>query len=155
MSFHLFATLITKVAILIVLLIATVEVLPQQACAQSQSLDSAVSAQTDSLCGGPIRPRRGTYLVETYPSPAMHGQSVTIQYYNLDPQVIGLRVVDILDRTVTSGELQTASLTAGGLHTFAFSSQGLATGTYFIRLTIYTSTGALDQVQDSRFVIIH
>jgi hypothetical protein len=66
-----------------------------------------------------------------------------------------LRVVDLLDRTVASGNLQTAALTAGGLHTFALTTRGLATGTYFIRLTTYTSSGALEQVQDARFVIVH
>ncbi len=155
MRSHRFASLNKKLrtALLAGGLLLGVELLPLVASAQV--IDSTGGSQTDSLCGGTVRPRRSTFVIEAFPSPAVLGARVTIQYYNNNPEVIALRVVDLLDRTIASGDLQTKSLTPNGLHTFSLPTRGLATGMYFIRLTTYTATGSVDQVQNSRFVIVH
>jgi hypothetical protein len=115
------------------------------------------STQTsqDSICGGTVRPRRDSYLIQAFPSPAKSGETVLVQYYNHNPEEISIRVVDVLDRLVTPVETQPRTFTANGLHSFGLSTRGLASGMYFIRLTSYTSAGAVNQIDESRFLILH
>jgi hypothetical protein len=132
--------------------------------ARAQTTDTTTVTQNDSLSGGPIdsltggtpRPRRGAYLIDAFPSPAPIGENVVIQYYNHTPMVTMLRVVDVLDRSVATDPfpLQSQQLVPNGLHRYSLSTTALAAGVYFIRLTTYTSTGDIDQVQDSRFMIV-
>lgn len=133
--------------------------------ALAQSSDSTISPPIDSLFGGPIdtltggppRPRRDTYIIQPYPCPASIGETVTIQYYNDVGEVTMLRIVDLLDRTINNGVLQSQQLTPNGLHTFqvAPGELGLSAGAYFIRLTTYTSAGDIFEVQDCRFLVVH
>lgn len=100
-----------------------------------------------------LRPRRDTYIIEPFPSPARRGQTVKIQFYNHFPgQVISLRIVDINDKTVK--EWPSATYTYG-VHSHDFPTGLVATGTYHIRLTTYTSTGSENLTQDSRFIVLH
>ena len=117
------------------------------------ALPDSTSGSQDSTCGGVLRPRRETYIIEAFPSPAKVGQTITIQYYNHNPDIVMVRVVDILDRTIQT--LQPQQLMPNGLHVFPFSTRGLASGMYFIRLTNYTSDGSINTQQDSRFIILH
>lgn len=112
----------------------------------------AQTGSQDSVLGGQVRPRRETYIIESYPSPVKVGQVVNISYYNHNPQETALIVVDVNDKVVR--ELQTRKLMPNGVHKFEVPITGLATGAYFVRLKTYTSTGSLDQTQDSRFLVI-
>lgn len=107
----------------------------------------------DTCCGGLLRPRRETYIIETYPSPALAGRTVNIAYYNHNPEETSLSIVDINDKAVM--DLQPRQFVPNGIHRFPVESRRLTSGTYFIRLTTYTSTGSKKQVQDSRFIVVH
>jgi hypothetical protein len=107
----------------------------------------------DSSSGGELRPRRDTYIIESFPSPAMHGVTVNISYYNHNPQETALYVVDVNDKVVK--ELQPREMVPNGVHKFQFSTRSVSTGSYFVRLRTYTSTGAEEKVQDSRFLVTH
>jgi hypothetical protein len=111
------------------------------------------SGGQDTSFGGPLRPRRETYIVETYPSPARANQTINITYYNHNPEETSLRIVDINDKVVI--ELQPRQFVTNGLHYSTVPSRKLPSGTYFVRLTSYTSTGSKKQVQDSRFIVVH
>jgi hypothetical protein len=119
--------------------------------------DSTIYAQNsggqDSIAGGTGRPRRDTYIIETYPSPALPNQNINIAYYNHNPEETSLRIVDINDKTVI--ELQPRQFITNGIHRFTVRNRQLASGTYFIRLTSFTSTGSKKLVQDSRFIVVH
>ncbi|HYM19433.1 MAG TPA: hypothetical protein VEW28_00340 [Candidatus Kapabacteria bacterium] len=130
-----------------VLLIVGILVLPEVLQAQP------TSGSQDSVLGGPLRPRRDTYIIVPFPSPARHGQVMTIQYYNHNPEQTSLRVVDELDREVVV--LQQQQLMTNGLHSFDFNTALFATGAYFIRLTRYTADGSKLEVLDSRFLVVH
>lgn len=112
----------------------------------------AQTGSQDSVLGGQVRPRRETYIIESYPSPVKVGQVVNISYYNHNPQETALYIVDITDKVIR--ELQPRALTPNGVHKFELPITGLATGAYFVRLKTYTSTGSLEQTQDSRFLVI-
>jgi hypothetical protein len=101
----------------------------------------------------PQRPRRDTYIIEPFPSPAFRGQIVKIQFYNHNPQQVRLLIVDINDKIIT--ELQPPATLANGIHSYDFKTVAVATGTYHIRLITYTPTGAEDIIQDSRFIVLH
>jgi hypothetical protein len=119
------------------------------ACAQ----DSGGQDST-GLLSPALRPRRDTYIIETFPSPARHGQTIKIQFYNHFPgQVISLNVIDILGRVVV--ELQPQAAMPNGIHSYDFPTNFYASGSYHIRLTTYTSTGAEDLTQESRFIVLH
>lgn len=111
------------------------------------------SGGQDTLGGGIERPRRETYIIETYPSPAYPSQSVNIAYYNHNPEETSLCIVDVNDKTVV--ELQPRQFVQNGIHRYTIKSRTLTSGTYFIRLTTYTSTGSKKEVQDSRFIVVH
>ena len=104
---------------------------------------------TDTL----LRARRDTYIIVPFPSPARHGVTMNIQVYNHNPQEISLRIVDINDKTVA--QLQPPAMLDNGIHSYPFSTNLVATGIYFIRLTTYTSTGTQDLIQDTRFIVLH
>jgi len=112
----------------------------------------AQTGSQDSVLGGQVRPRRETYIIESYPSPVKVGQVVNISYYNHNPQETALYIVDVTDKVIK--ELQPRALTPNGVHKFELPITGLATGAYFVRLKTYTSTGSLEQTQDSRFLVI-
>jgi len=123
-------------------------------CAYAQTDSSGIPQQglQDSVVGGPLRPRRGTYIVEVFPSPAPAGSSITFQYYNHTPQEIAVRIVDILERPVWI--LQERTFMPNGLHKFSpFASNKLSSGLYFVRLITYTPTGDIDQTEDTPFII--
>jgi hypothetical protein len=106
------------------------------------------------LASPALRPRRDTYIIETYPSPARHGQTIKIQFYNHFPgQVISLNVIDILGRVIK--ELQPQAAMPAGIHSYDFNTSLYSSASYHIRLTTFTSTGAEDAVQDSRFIVVH
>jgi hypothetical protein len=111
------------------------------------------SGTQDSVLGGPLRPRRETYIIVPFPSPAHRGVIMSIQYYNHNEERTSLRIADINDRTVV--DLQPSQLTPGGTHNFEFNTAMVATGTYFIRLTRYGVDGAQIEVQDLRFLVVH
>jgi hypothetical protein len=110
------------------------------------------AVQTDTLgAGGPIRPRRGAYIIETYPNPAHIGQSIAIQFYNHNPQDLSCDILDLHGRVVYP--VQTRAFTPNGLHSLSLQSNRLASGVYFIRLRTYTPAGKLEEVQSYRFMI--
>lgn len=106
----------------------------------------------DTTFGEPLRPRQGTYILETYPSPATNFQKVTVQFYNKVAQDISVEILDDIDRVVRV--LQETTPTAPGLHSFRFPAEMLASGTYSVRLTIHASAGGSLRRMSSRFLII-
>lgn len=113
--------------------------------------DSTV-VQTDTTgAGGELRPRRGTYIIETYPSPAHFGQDIVIQFYNHNPQELACDILDLHGRAVIT--VQQRAFTPNGLHRLFLPSNKLASGVYFIRLRTYTPAGKLEEVQSYRFMI--
>lgn len=130
-----------------VLLLISVCIFPELVHAQP------TSGTQDSVLGGGLRPRRETYIIVPFPSPARRGVTMTIQYYNHNPERTALRIVDINDRTVA--ELQPDELTPAGTHIFDFHTASVSTGTYSIRLTRYAADGTQLDVQDQRFIVFH
>lgn len=130
-----------------VLLLLTISMIPELSRAQP------TSGTQDSVLGGGLRPRRDTYIIVPFPSPARRGVTMTIQYYNQNPERTSFRIVDINDRTIA--ELQPDELSPSGTHTFDFHTISVSTGAYFIRLTRYTVDGAQLEVQDQRFIVLH
>jgi hypothetical protein len=100
-----------------------------------------------------LRPRRDVYIIESFPSPARLGQIVNISYYNHNPMETSLIIVDINDKLIA--ELQPRKFVQNEVHKFEFKTSKVATGSYYLRLKTYTSTGSLDQTQSSRFVVLH
>ncbi len=111
------------------------------------------SGRQDSVLGDPLRPRRDTYLIEPFPSPALRGQVVQIQYYNHNEEETSLYIVDINDRVVS--ELQPRKIVPNGIHSFPFQTNLVSTGAYHIRLKRYTSSGSELETQDLRFIVVH
>ena len=110
------------------------------------------SVQNDSTGqGGELRPRRGTYIIETYPNPARTGQSIVIQFYNHNPQDLACDILDFHGRAVIT--VQPRGFTPNGLHRLFLPSNKLASGVYYIRLRTYTPAGKLEEVQSYRFMI--
>ena len=128
-------------------------------CVLGLFIASAVQAQgsggqdSTGLSGPDLRPRRDTYIIETFPSPARHGQTIKIRIYLHNPEMVSLRVVDINDKPVR--ELQKPETLANGIHEYDFPTYLVATGTYHIRLIRYTTTGSENTTQDSRFIVLH
>jgi hypothetical protein len=112
--------------------------------AQSSTQDSAVS--------GKLRPRWGTYIASVFPTPAKYGAKVTVQIYNHNPETLSCKVYDLACRLVM--ELQPQQTIAAGLHTIEIPQYFLASGTYFIRLTTFTASGAANLVDNARLVVI-
>ncbi len=106
------------------------------------------------LIGGPgLRARRDSYIIVPFPSPARHGQTMKIQIYNHYAQAISLRIVDLLDKTVAV--LQPQETLQNGIHSYDFNTNIVSTGSYFIRMTTFSSTGSQSLVQDMRFIVLH
>ena len=121
--------------------------------ASSSALAQSGAGSQDSSVSGPLRPRWGTYLIETFPSPAKAGQQVTIQYYNHNDEVLMCQIFDATDRLIL--DVQPKQMTKAGLHTFVIAADKLSTGMYFIRLTSFTASNNEDVVDNSRFLIVH
>ncbi|HWF43107.1 MAG TPA: T9SS type A sorting domain-containing protein [Candidatus Kapabacteria bacterium] len=102
---------------------------------------------------GTLRPRYGSYLIQTFPSPAKSTAQITIQFYNHNDEVLMCQVFDAADRLVHV--VQPKQMTAGGLHTFLIPASSLSSGMYFIRLTTFTASDNEDVVDNTRFLIIH
>ena len=137
-----------KKALFLFIVVFAAFVIPCLASAQ------APGGQDSTGTGIPaLRPRRDTYIIVPYPSPARHGQTMKIQFYNHVAQEVSLRIVDLNDKTVVV--LQPQKTLPNGIHSYDFPTNSAATGTYFIRLTTYSSTGSQNLVQDSRFIVLH
>ena len=100
-----------------------------------------------------LRPRRDTYIIEPFPSPARRGQIVKVQIYNHSEQQLSVRIIDVLGKTIKI--LQVPKTLPNGIHTYDFQTSLVSTGTYYIRLATFSSTGSESLVQDSRFIVIH
>ncbi len=137
-----------KKAFFLFLVLFAAAIIPGIASAQ------APGGQDSTGTGIPaLRPRRDTYIIVPYPSPARNGVTMKIQFYNHDVQEASLRIVDINDKTIV--ELQAQQTLPNGIHSYDFHTNSVPTGTYFVRLTTYSSTGSLDVVQDARFLVLH
>ena len=138
-----------KKALFLFLGIVALTILPDLVHAQ----DSGGQDST-GLASPALRPRRDTYIIETFPSPALHGQTIKIRFYNHFPgQVISLNVIDINGRVVK--ELQPQAAMPAGIHSYDFPTGLYASASYHIRLTTYTSTGSENATQESRFIVLH
>jgi hypothetical protein len=113
--------------------------------------DTTVVRSDTVGAGGELRPRRGTYIIETYPNPAHFGQNIIIQFYNHNPQDLACDIMDLHGRVVYP--VQARALIPNGLHRLSLPSHKLSSGVYFIRLRTYTPAGKLDEVQSYRFMI--
>ena len=143
-----FASTVKKAISTFFVLLATI-LLPVIASAQ----DSGGQDST-GLVGGPgLRPRRDSYIIVPFPSPARHGVTMHIQIYNHFAEQISVRIVDMLDKTIAT--LQSQGNLDNGIHSYDFNTSTVSTGTYFIRMTTYSSTGAQNLVQDTRFQVLH
>ncbi len=127
------------------LLLATLSGVARDANAQSSG------GSQDSASTGVLRPRWGSYLIQTFPSPAKTGDQIAVQFYNHRDETLTCRVFDMANRFML--DLQPKQLTPHGLHTFLIPANSLSTGVYFIRLTTFTESGAENVVDNSRFVI--
>jgi hypothetical protein len=137
-----------KKALFLFFVVFAAFVIPSHARAQ------APGGQDSTGTGIPaLRARRDTYIIIPFPSPARHGQTMKIQFYNHVAEEVSLRIVDLNDKTVAV--LQPQQMLPNGIHPYDFHTNSVATGTYFIRLTTYSSTGSQNLVQDARFIVLH
>jgi len=118
-------------------------------CVAQTSQDSTA---LDSSISGKLRPRWGTYIASVYPTPAKFGAKITVQFYNHNPETIACRVFDLACRLIM--EIQPKQSTEAGLHTIEIPRFALSSGTYFLRLTTFTASGAANIVDNARFVVI-
>lgn len=93
------------------------------------------------------------YPVEIYPSPATYGQTVTINFINSLPEIIGVQVLDEGGNIVT--ELQPKQPTGNGKHSLIYKSDKYSAGSYFLRFTTYSSGDQVVYKQDAHFVVVH
>jgi hypothetical protein len=110
-------------------------------------------AANDTSCVSPLRPRYGSYLLQPYPSPSSAQSPVTIQFYNHNPEILSVKIYDLTNRLMLV--VHDKQQTDAGLHTYTLKPTHFASGTYFIRLTTYTPSGAENTVDNIRFVIVH
>lgn len=110
-------------------------------------------AANDTSCVSPLRPRYGSYLIQTYPSPASRRTPLTIQFYNHQAEILSVKIYDVANRLMLV--LHDKQQTDAGLHTYTVRPSKFASGTYFIRLTTYTPSGAENTTDNARFVIVH
>jgi hypothetical protein len=136
-----------KKASLILILLGTLLTAAPLLAQESGGQDST------GLDGTALRPRRDAYIIEPFPSPARHGQTVKVQIYLHFAQQVSLRIVDINDKTVKI--LQPLEMLSNGIHTYDFPTNPIATGSYHIRMVTYTSTGSENVTEDSRFIVLH
>jgi hypothetical protein len=110
-------------------------------------------AANDTSCVSPLRPRYGTYLIQTFPNPSSSRSPVTIQFYNHNPEIIAVKIFDLRNSLIMV--LHEKQQTDRGLHTYTIQPGRIASGTYYIRLTTYTASGAELTTDNARFVIVH
>src|SRR5206468_2449688 len=79
----------------------------------SSSADAQVTDQ-DSVCGGFIRPRRESFLIQAFPNPVQRGGNVNIYFYNHQEDEISVELLDLLDRPIKI--LQARKKTSNALH---------------------------------------
>lgn len=127
-----------------IITIAAVVWSPQSAQAQ---------AANDTSCVSPLRPQYGTYLIQTYPNPSSSRSPVTIQFYNHNPEILSVKIYDLRNSLILV--LHEKQQTDRGLHTYTIQPGRMASGTYYIRLTTYTASGAELSRDNARFVIVH
>jgi hypothetical protein len=113
---------------------------------------SGAGSQDSSVSGTP-RPRWGSYLIQTFPSPANASSQVTIQFYNHNDEVLMCQLFDAADRLIR--DIQPKQMTAAGLHSFVIPASHLSSGMYFVRLTTFTASNNEDVVDNTRFLIVH
>lgn len=124
---------------------------------QSAALAQSGAGSQDSSASGHLRPRWGSYLIESFPSPAKASEDVTIQFYNHTDETLSCMVFDMNCRDMLVNPklvLQPKDHVSAGLHTFTIHGYALSTGCYFVRLTTYTASGAENIVDNARFVIV-
>lgn len=126
-------------------------ILVSPALAEAQDRWTGDSTRDTTGAAGELRPRRDTYLIETYPSPARWGQNVIIQFYNHNPVELAVDVLDLLNKVVFV--VQPRTFMANGLHRVELPATRLASGAYFIRLRTYSGSGNLAEEEVTRFVI--
>ncbi len=124
---------------------------------QSAALAQSGAGSQDSAASGHLRPRWGSYLIESFPSPAKSTEDVTIQFYNHTDETLSCMIFDMNCRDMLLEPklvLQPKEQVSAGLHTFTIHANALSTGCYFVRLTTYTASGAENIVDNARFVIV-
>jgi hypothetical protein len=120
----------------------------------SQGSAQTPGGQDSTGTGVPaLRPRRDTYIIVPYPSPARPGTSMNIQFYNHQIQEVSLSIVDVLGKTIL--ELQAQQTMSNGIHSYPFQTNSVSPGTYYVRLVTYSSTGSQNQVQNEKFIVLH
>jgi len=137
-----------KKALFLFFVLFSLSLIPELARSQASGGQDSTGSDVPAL-----RPRRDTYIIEPFPSPARLGQTVKIQVYNHFTQQISVRIVDVLGRTVKI--LQDPETLPNGIHSYDFPTSLVSTGTYYIRLGTFSSTGTENLVQDLRFIVIH
>lgn len=137
-----------KKALFLFFVLFSLSLLPELARSQASGGQDSTGSEVPAL-----RPRRDTYIIEPFPSPARHGQRVKIQVYNHFTQQISVKIVDVLGKTIKI--LQPPETLANGIHPYDFETNLISTGTYYIRLATFSSTGTEDLIQDLRFIVIH
>ena len=123
---------------------------------QASALAQSGAGSQDSSASGHLRPRWGSYLIDPFPSPAKAGDAVTIQFYNHNDETLSCTVFDVNCRSMIvepAMVLQPKALVTAGLHTFTINASALSTGTYFVRLTTFTASGAENIIDNIRFVV--
>jgi hypothetical protein len=128
------------------------QLLVEDSHAQSRVAQDSIVLSDSTGHGGELRPRRGTYIVETYPSPARTGQSIVIQYYNHNDQDLAVDIMDMNGRVVYV--VQSRQLMPNGLHRLDLPSNSLASGVYHLRLRTFTPAGKADELELYRFMIV-
>jgi hypothetical protein len=120
----------------------------------SSANGSGASGSQDSAATGALRPRWGSYLIQTFPTPAASTSDLHIQFYNHRDETLMCRLYDAADRLIAV--LWPKQLTPQGLHQIDVNKMPyLETGMYFIRLTTFTASDAEDVVDNGRFIIQH
>lgn len=136
-------------AFLLLLLAPPVQAQDSNAAPQDSS---AAPVDNDTTgAGGVVRPRRETYLIHPFPSPARAGDNIQIQYYNHNPEELSVDIIDLLNRVVFV--VQPRALTPNGVHRVQLPAGRLSSASYFIRLRTYSATGTQLSVETLRLVI--
>jgi len=107
----------------------------------------------DSSVNGQLRPRWGNYIVGVFPSPARIGEPITVQTYNHNPVELSVTIYDAAGREML--DLIPKQMEPGGLKTLTIPALLLSSGMYRAVLTTYTASGAIDAVDQLRFLIVH
>lgn len=147
LSFKQYVSTVRKVLFLFFVAFAAF-VVPGLASAQTPGGQDSTGTGVPAL-----RPRRDTYIIVPFPSPATHGQTMKIQIYNHDAQELSVQIVDLNGNTIAM--LQPQQMLPNGIHSYDFPTASVSTGTYYIKLVTYSSTGSQNLIQNSRFIVLH